>query len=252
VVALPDREHPARRGFPGSISVRPDAVVFDNGGLLLDTEPCWTCAQETVFRRHGRVFDLAAKHALVGTAPDTAAAVLERLLDEPGRGQELSAEMYALALEEIARAAAPRPHALELVREVRGAFPVAVASNAPRSHLLAGLRRTGLDDAFDVVLGVDDVENPKPSPDLYLRACELLGVPATRAAALEDSPPGVAAARAAGLFVIGIPSVPAIELAADVVTESLGDPRVREALGLDETAEPSAQPPVGLDTAREL
>lgn len=98
--------------------------------------------------------------------------------------------MYALALEEVAYAATPRPHALKLVREVRGAYPVAVASNAPRSDLLAGLRRTGLDDAFDV-------ENPKPSPDLYLRACELLGVPATRAAALEDSPPGVAAARAA-------------------------------------------------------
>jgi len=113
------------------------------------------------------------------------------------------------------------------VREVRGAFPVAVASNDPHSHLLAGLRSTGL----------DDVENPKPSPDRYLRACELLGVAATRASALEDSPPGVAAARAAGLFVIGIPSVPAIELAADVVAESLGDPRVREALDLDETAE---------------
>ena len=98
-----------------------------------------------------------------------------------------------------------------------GVLPLAVASNAPRSHLLAGLRRNGLEDAFDAVLGVDDVENPKPSPDLYLRACELLGVLPAKAVALEDSPPGVAAARAAGLLVVGVPSVDGVELAADVV-----------------------------------
>jgi HAD superfamily hydrolase (TIGR01509 family) len=214
--------------------MRPAAVVFDNDGLLLDTEPCWTRAQQAVFSRRGRVFDLDAKRAIVGTAPETAAAVLERLLEEPGRGRELSDEMYALALEEIVNGATPRPHALELVREVRDAFPVAVASNAPRTHLLAGLRRTGLDDVFDVSLGVDDVEHPKPSPDLYLRACELLGVSPSQAVALEDSPPGVASARAAGLFVIGVPSVAGVELAADVVAPSLGDPRVRAALALDE------------------
>jgi beta-phosphoglucomutase-like phosphatase (HAD superfamily) len=93
---------------------------------------------------------------------------------------------------------------------------------------------------FDVVLGVDDVENPKPSPDLYLRACELLGVPPTQAVALEDSPPGVAAARAAGMLVVGVPSVDGLELAADVVAPSLGDPQVRAALGLDELREPSS------------
>ena len=216
----------------------PAGVVFDNDGLLLDTEPCWTRAQQAVFARRGRVFDLAAKQALVGTAPVTAAAVLERLLDAPGRGRELADEMYKAALDEIARGATPRPYALELVRDARGVVPLAVASNAPRSHLLAGLLRTGLTEMFEVVLGVDDVENPKPSPDLYLRACELLGVPPSRAVALEDSPPGVAAARAAGMLVVGVPSVDGVELAADVVAPSLGDPQVRAALGLDEAREP--------------
>jgi HAD superfamily hydrolase (TIGR01509 family) len=219
---------------------RPAGVVFDNDGLLLDTEPCWTRAQQAVFARRGRVFDLAAKQALVGTAPETAAAVLERLLDAPGSGRALADEMYALALDEIARGATPRPHALELVREARDVLPLAVASNAPRSHLLAGLRRTGLEDVFDAVLGVDDVENPKPSPNLYLRACELVGVPPAEAVALEDSPPGVAAARAAGLLVVGVPSVDGVELAADVVAPSLGDPRVPAALGLDAAGEPPA------------
>jgi beta-phosphoglucomutase-like phosphatase (HAD superfamily) len=99
---------------------RPAGVAFDNDGLLLDTEPCWTRAQRAVFERRGRAFDLA------------------------------------------------------------------------------------------------------------------------RAVALEDSPPGVAAARAAGLLVVGVPSVEGVELAADVVAPSLGDPRVRAALGLTASREPAA------------
>jgi HAD superfamily hydrolase (TIGR01509 family) len=201
-------------------------IVFDNDGLLLDTEPCWTRAEEVVFERHGRTFDLDAKRALVGTAPPTAARVLERLLDLPGQGDELSAELYALALEEIANGAEPRPGAVELLRELGGRWPVAVASNSPRSHLLAGLTRTGLTDAFDVVIGVEDIAEPKPAPDIYLRACELLGVAPPESVALEDSPPGAAAARAAGLYVVGVPSVHGVELEADVVFDSLADPRV--------------------------
>ncbi len=200
--------------------------MFDNDGLLLDTEPCWTRAETSVFERHGHAFDLEAKRALVGTAPETAARVLEQLLDLPGRGEELSAELYALALEEIAAGAEPRRGAVELLGALDGRWPVAVASNSPRSHLLAGLTRTGLVDAFDAVLGVEEVAEPKPAPDLYLRACELLGATPTGSLALEDSPPGVAAARAAGLYVVGVPSVVGVELEADAVFESLADPRV--------------------------
>ena len=201
-------------------------IVFDNDGLLLDTEPCWTRAERAVFERHGHEFDLEAKRALVGTAPETAARVLERLLELPGRGKEVSAELYALALEEIAAGAEPRPGAVELLEALDGRWPVAVASNSPRSHLLAGLTRPGLADRFEAVIGVEDVAEPKPAPDLYLRACELLGATPAGSLALEDSPPGVAAARAAGLYVVGVPSVAGVELEADAVFESLADPNV--------------------------
>jgi HAD superfamily hydrolase (TIGR01509 family) len=205
-------------------------IVFDNDGLFLDTEPCWTRAQEAVFERRGQVFDLEAKHALVGTAPTTATLVLERLLEPPGQGAEASDEMYDLAREEIAAGAEPRPGALELLARLRERWPVAVASNAPRRHLLAGLRRVGAADDFDVTLGVDDVGTPKPAPDLYLRACELLGVDPARSVAIEDSPPGVAAARAAGLFVIGVPSIEGVVLEADRTFDSLADPEVLNAI----------------------
>jgi HAD superfamily hydrolase (TIGR01509 family) len=214
--------------------IKPSAVVFDNDGLLLDTEPCWTLAEQALFARYGREFDLAAKRALVGTSPKTSAPILERLLGGADTGQRLSEQLYSLALDEIAKGAAPRRGAAELVSRLRAAgLPLAVASNSPRQHLLAGLRRTGLHDAFDVVLGVDDVANPKPAPDLYLAACAGLAAAPADAVALEDSPPGVAAARAAGLRVIGIPSVAGVALtAADMVAGSLADAAVHQALGL--------------------
>jgi HAD superfamily hydrolase (TIGR01509 family) len=214
----------------------PRGVVFDNDGLLLDTEPCWSTAQESLFAAHGRSFGLADKHELVGTSPVTAAPILARLLGQPAQaGQSLSDEMYALALTEIASGATPREGAVDLVTRLNAVgTPVGVASNAPRRHLLAGLRRVGLDEAFDVVMGVDDVDNPKPAPDLYLTACAALGVAPADAIGLEDSPPGVAAAKTAGLWVIGIPSIPGVVLHADMVARSLADPEVHRALGLRE------------------
>jgi HAD superfamily hydrolase (TIGR01509 family) len=213
-------------------------VVFDNDGLLLDTEPCWTRAQVEVFGRRGRTFGLAEKHALVGTAPVTAARVLERLLDAPREGEALGDELYELALQEIAAGAEPRPGAVDLLRRLSALTPLAVASNAPRRHLLAGLRRTGLEDAFAVTLGIDDVREPKPAPDLYLEACRLLGAAPALSTALEDSPPGVAAARVAGLSVIGVPSVTGIRLDADLLASSLADEAVWETLAARLTGPP--------------
>jgi HAD superfamily hydrolase (TIGR01509 family) len=210
------------------------AVVFDSDGLLLDTEPCWTAAQEDLFAAHGQVFDAAAKRAIIGTSPTTVAPILARLLAQPTAGPELSADMYGRALAQIAAGASPRPGALELLARLRAVgIPVAVASNSPRSHLLAGLRRVGIQHDFDVILGVDDVANPKPAPDLYRTACDRLGASPSTSVALEDSAPGVAAARAAGLHVIGVPSLAGVVLDADVVAASLAEPAVLRAVGLD-------------------
>jgi len=120
--------------------VLPRAVVFDNDELLLDAEPCWTRAQAAMFAAHGRRFDLGAKQALVGTSPETAAPVLEWLLDAPGRGQELSAEMYELTLAEISAGAIPRPGAVELVAKAWGA--ASVGAIRARPSLVRGSDRT--------------------------------------------------------------------------------------------------------------
>ena len=102
-----------------------------------------------------------------------------------------------------------------------------MASNSPRPFVERVLEVSGLRDRFGCVLSADDVARPKPAPDLYVELARALGADAGACVALEDSPTGVAAARAAGAFVIGVPSLEGVVLdEADLVAESLADPRV--------------------------
>ena len=107
-----------------------DAVVFDNDGLLLDTEESWTRAERELFERRGREFTIEHKRELLGTSAKAAAAALERMLDAPGRGTLLIAELAMLVMKEMRRYAAPRPGALELLARLReAAIPAALASS---------------------------------------------------------------------------------------------------------------------------
>jgi HAD superfamily hydrolase (TIGR01509 family) len=214
---------------------RIDAVVFDNDGLLLDTEDAWTRAETALFARHGRTFVAEHKRELIGTSPATSAAKLEVMLGMPGSGAALMDELHDLVMEETLEGVPPRPGAVELLEAVRAAGkPVGVASNSARAFVERVLSGAGLlDGHFDVVVTADDVDNPKPAPDLYLAACAALDAEPERAAALEDSATGVAAARAAGMFVVAVPYFPDLPIdGASLTVESLADPRVAAALGV--------------------
>jgi HAD superfamily hydrolase (TIGR01509 family) len=212
----------------------PAAVIFDNDGLLLDTEQTWTRAEATLFARRGREFTADDKRYMLGSSREVAERKLEELLALPGDGPALLAELQELVMEEVLRGAPPMPGAPELVAELRAlGVPVGLASNSLREFVDRALRFAGLQGAFDVTLAGDEVASPKPAPDIYLGVAERLGVAPAACVALEDSHTGVAAARAAGMLVIGVPSFPGVELReADLVAESLLDPRVRETLGL--------------------
>ena len=210
-----------------------DAIVFDNDGLLLDTEETWTRAETTLFERYGSKFTGGHKRSLLGSSRSASAAKLEVMLDQAGRGLELVDECRELVMEEALAGVSPRPGALELLEAIREAsVPVGLASNSSRPFVERVLSVAGvLNGHFEIVVTADDVERPKPAPDLYLAACDALGAAPERSAALEDSETGVASARAAGLFVIGVPYFPDMPLdSASLSVESLEDPRVSEAL----------------------
>ncbi len=204
----------------------PAAVVFDNDGLLLDTESVWTRAEQDLFERRGVEFTPAHKRELVGTSAEVAGGILERRLNEPGRGVELIDELNELVVVELEHGVEAMLGAADLLHRLKQrGTPIGLVSNSPLLFVRRSLEIVGFDDHFDVVISAHEVAAPKPAPDPYLEACRRLGVePGPPVVALEDSPTGVAAARAAGLTVIGVPSLEGIELVeAHEIAESLLD-----------------------------
>jgi HAD superfamily hydrolase (TIGR01509 family) len=194
--------------------LHPDAVVFDNDGLLLDTESVWTRAERDLFERRGLDFTPADKLELVGTSAAIAGGILERRLDEPGRARGLLDELNELVVAELEHGVEAMVGAREILHTLRGrGIPIGLVSNSPRRFVERSLEIAGFHDRFDVIVSAHEVAAPKPAPEPYLEACRRLEVPAGPAVvALEDSPTGVAAARAAGLTVIGIPSIEGVAL----------------------------------------
>ncbi|MFT3860828.1 HAD family hydrolase [Micropruina sp.] len=206
---------------------RPDpirAVVFDFDGLLADTERAWELAQAAMFTSRGLVIGDTDRDLFLGTAVADTATIMAARFNEPQ--PDVLADLTQRAKDELHRNAPAMPGAAELLAGLRGRLPFAVASNTPRELLDIALHGSGLAPLIEVVVSADQVPNPKPAPDVYLQACALLGVEVSEAIAVEDSRPGTAAARAAGLWVAMIPSGASEPSDAHAFVHSLRDPEL--------------------------
>jgi HAD superfamily hydrolase (TIGR01509 family) len=186
------------------------AVLFDLDGLLVDSEPLWFEVQRAVMARLGGQWGPADQEALIGGSLDRTVTYLLAKAAQPGTaGRDevarwLLDEMTGLML---ARGVPVQPGARELLAGVAGAgIPHALVTSSARQIMQAALTVTGL--GFGVTVCGEDVRRTKPDPEPYLLAAARLGVPPAGCVALEDSPSGAAAARAAGSAVIVVPSVP--------------------------------------------
>jgi HAD superfamily hydrolase (TIGR01509 family) len=207
------------------VSAPPRAVVFDCDGLLIDSEVRWAVAERRVVEGHGGAWLPELREQMVGGSGDhTARCIAEWVgLPEtavPGILREVY-EGYLAVLDELG--VEPMAGAHAVVSAIAGRLPIAVASNTQEATVRATLAASGLPAVFDLVFTPDQGRRAKPAPDVYLAACEALGVAPEEAVAFEDSAPGAAAARAAGMFVIAVPSAGIHGLEADLVLGSLLD-----------------------------
>lgn len=182
------------------------AVVFDLDGLLVDSEPVQQESFNVVLARYGVRLDEDDFRPLVGRSTRENFAFLKARygIEEPiGDLLARKAAAYDALLERIQ----PIPGAVRLVRDLAGAgVRMAVASSSPGDVVRRSLAATGFDGLFGVVVGGDEVARTKPAPDVYLRAVEVLGLPAGRCVAVEDSEAGVEAAVGAGLRCVVVPN----------------------------------------------
>jgi HAD superfamily hydrolase (TIGR01509 family) len=202
------------------VRVEPAAVVFDLDGVLVDSEAIWAAAEEATVTRLGGDYTPELRAALHGRGAHDGGWIVAELMRRDD-GDAIGQEVLDHALAALEREARPVDGAAELVETLRGRIPIGVASNSSRELVETALRGAGLGE-FDTIVAAEDVAAAKPAPDAYLEACRRLGVPPGQAAAIEDSPAGAVAAKAAGMLVIGLDPTGAIPLdAADVVVRSL-------------------------------
>ncbi len=198
------------------------AVVFDLDGLLVHTERQWLQAKVTLFERHGRELTEADQVAVFGAADlQSVTYFAGRFGLPPERIAGLQTEYLDIIGSLIDKGVELTDGSAELIERVSGKVPVALASNTRRTLVDRILVQTPFGQHIDAISTGDEVA-PKPAPDVYLLACERLGVDPTGAVAVEDSPTGIRAAQSAGLTCIGVPSNPREPLEmADLVVESL-------------------------------
>jgi HAD superfamily hydrolase (TIGR01509 family) len=188
----------------------PRAVLFDLDGLLVDSEPVWFEVERAVMAKLGGQWGPGDQEALIGGSLErTVAYLLAKAPAPPSAGPDDAARWLLDGMTELmlARGVPVMPGARELLAEVAGAgIPHALVTSSARQIMDAAMGVTGM--RFPVTVCSEDVRRTKPDPEPYLLAAARLGVPPPGCVVLEDSPNGVAAARAAGCPVIAVPSVP--------------------------------------------
>jgi len=204
------------------------ALIFDFDGLILDTEmPAFQAWQE-IYADRGCSLSLATWLTHIGAAVEAFDPCGELEVQLGHRIDRAALQLqYRQRERELLGAQAVLPGVADYLADAkRLRLKLAIASSSDLPWVMGHLARLGLQHYFEAIKGAEDVEKTKPDPHLYLAALEALQVSANQAIALEDSPNGIRAAKAAGLFCVAVPNDLTRQLAldqADLVLPSLAD-----------------------------
>jgi len=183
-------------------------ILLDFDGLILDTETAVFQAWQELYRSWGEQLEFGEWITLVGKS-DQEIDPMDRLeaVVGPGFNRDQARRQVAAREMELIEGRDPLPGVLDLLDAARlRGLPLAVASSSTRDWVLTHLTRLGLLDRFAAVSCSDDVPRAKPDPALYRLSLEKLGLTPEKAVVFEDSPPGVLAAKRAGLYCVAVPN----------------------------------------------
>lgn len=187
---------------------KPEFVIFDVDGLLLNTEFLWQKAWNEVGKKYETPQFGQAFHKVVGVSGKDAERVLEQALKDVELREQMLSEARMEGQRLIEKEIALMPGVTELLdwldeMHIRRA----IATTTDRMNTMKRLSQFGLMKRFMFAVCGDEVKNRKPDPEIYLKVLERAHIPAEKAIVLEDTGYGVCAANRAGIRVIMVPSV---------------------------------------------
>jgi HAD superfamily hydrolase (TIGR01509 family) len=216
------------------------ALLWDFDGLVLDTESSAFESAEAIFADHGVKLELSMWLELIGSARGHWTDVLEEAIGQPLAPHERE-RLIALRRERHVEALVglhAQPGVADLMAEADAAGVVnAIGSSSTDDWVDGHLTTLGLRHHVSAIVTRDLVgaDRTKPHPDIFLRAAEAAGAEPATCVVLEDSPNGVAAARAAGMAVVAVPHGVTADLEfppADLVVPSLEGVRLADLAAL--------------------
>lgn len=183
-----------------------DAAIFDMDGTMINNMAYHKKAWKEFAKRHGfEISDDEFKEKISGKKNDQIFAGIfgntitpDEIKKYTEEKEAIYRELYAADIEPIAGL----HHTITALKQA--GKKIAVATQAPKDNRDFGFKALGLESIFDALLGDEHIINGKPHPEIYLETAKQLGVDPARCLVFEDSPPGVASGKAAGMKVVGI------------------------------------------------
>jgi len=200
------------------------AIIFDMDGVVSDTQTLHSEIEAAIFQRYGikkSVEEITEKYAGVPCKVFFKEVFLENSI--PVDVQKIVEEKENLMMERIRGNVTPMPGAINLIKEARQkGLKLAVASSSPIELVSLVLEELNLESIFKVVVTLEDVQNGKPDPEIFLLAAKRLGVTPGECIAIEDGHSGMLAAKSAGIKCIGlVKDKTSKDYPADILVESL-------------------------------
>jgi beta-phosphoglucomutase family hydrolase len=181
------------------IDSRAKGLIFDLDGTLADTMPVHFRAYKKVLSEYGIEFTPELFVTLAGIPAVGTIEKLNGIFGTNMHAQEVGhykEELY----EDIMHEMKPINPVIDLVKKYHGKLPMAVGTGGYKRLAWKSLKILDLDQYFDILVAAEDVTNPKPYPDTFLRCAELMGVAPKDCQVFEDGQPGMEAAKAAGMM----------------------------------------------------
>ena len=189
--------------------MKPQLVIFDVDGTLLDTEARWKEAWETIGSKYN-VPELGTDlfYKLIGKSGKEEILFIENYLNERYLPTAILNEATSYGLQLLSEHIDVKPGTFELLNKLKELnIPMGVATATNKEQTMERLTRCGLIDYFDYILCGDQVTKRKPDPETYLKVLDYFKMEASKALVLEDSLVGVEAAYRAGIPCIMIPDL---------------------------------------------
>eukprot|EP01018_Ginkgo_biloba_P004735 Gb_38742 [translate_table: standard] len=226
---MPDNVDAELQGIQSINSRLISTVILDLDGTLIDTESLVEHVLKDFLAKYEKQWDGRGEEKRLGKRPLEAAECIIEDYQLPCTAEEFLAEISPWFEGRLSQARA-LPGASRLIKHLyKHGVPMALASNSERKNIDTKLSfQPGWKEYFSVIIGGDEVKAGKPSPEIFLEAAKKLQVKPECCLVIEDSLPGVAAGKAAGMEVIAVPSIQSqisLYSAADHVLSSLLDLR---------------------------